>query len=362
MRRNKFILPSVTFVVTLIVGLLMVTITQQPPQQQITKTKAAELCCSIDAVKSHYSDWCSDPDPARASQTTMCNVNTTTINCQSGSQCGTQQCTSVRLVDHDPLANCGTLDVTQCGECTNLQACPVTPTQPPIPTDTPSERQTPIPQPSTTPKPTNTPVPSKTPIPSPTVTGMQPSNTPPATPTVTSVPPTNTPIPSNTPVPSATPSPAPNACGYTQCDSAHPCNNGLTCVTASNDKSYCAIPDYQDACKNNPSYDTCCRSTPNACGYTQCDSQHPCQNGLTCVTAKNDKSYCSKPENVTACKNSPSMDTCCAGPTPTPTEIVIAKGGVTNTPVPPTIPSAGTPIQWIVVAAPLLLVALGLLF
>lgn len=83
------------------------------------------------------------------------------------------------------------------------------------------------------------------------------------------------------------------------------------------------------------------------------------------MTAKNDKSYCARPENETQCKNNPTSDTCCAGPTPT--EILIAKGGPTNTAGPtksasPTIPSAGTPIQWFLIAAPLLLVALGLLF
>lgn len=238
-----------------------------------------------------------------------------------------------------------------CGTC-NVPEDKIPP--PPPPTNTPIPTNTVTPN---TPTPTATGVPN---TPTPTATGV-PNSTP--TPTATGVPntptPTSTGIP-NSPTPTITLTPAPNACGYTQCDSQHPCSSGLVCVTAKNDKSYCAKPEYQDACKNSPSTDTCCKAAPAACGYTQCDYEHPCTSGLICTTAKNDKSYCAKPENEQACKNNPNDTTCCSGPTPT--EIVIAKGGPTNTPPPPTIPSAGVPIHWAIIAAPILLVALGLIF
>ncbi len=350
MKNKNILLPIIIFISTIVIGLTAIIISENLKTQKVSlPSKAQEEKCTQSPQPGYPQPTCVPSDDGTVTEVQD-------LPCVGAGTCPNiyMRCTRTRRASgNDPLPNCGALSDWQC-DTSVCKACPTeeTPTQP--------ERSTPTPTPS------NTPAPSKTPVPSPTATGTPPSNTP--IPSATKIPPTHTPIPtntpilSNTPIPTFTPTPAPNACGYTQCDSAHPCNGGLTCVTAKNDKSYCAIPEYQDACKNNPSYDTCCRSTPNACGYTQCDSQHPCQNGLNCVTAKNDKSYCAKPENETACKNNPSMDSCCAGPTQAPTEIVIAKGGTTNTPVPPTIPSAGTPIQWIVVAAPLLLVALGLLF
>ena len=169
--------------------------------------------------------------------------------------------------------------------------------------------------PTATPTPTGT---DQTPTPSPTQTVTN-------TPTPTS---TNTPTPTTTltvtPSPTSFNTPAPQGCGYTPCSDSAPCGQGLTCVTADNSGKYCARPDYVPACKANPGVSTCCYA-PTA---------------------------------------GPSA-TPTSGPSATPTERVLAN--VTNTPgpsataAPTAIPAAGTPVQWIIVAVPLILVAMGLL-
>lgn len=155
---------------------------------------------------------------------------------------------------------------------------------------------------------------SSTEIPTPTVT-ITPSPTATEAPTPT---PTNTPIPTatSTPGPTATTAPVPVGCGVKACDNiTNPCRSGLTCVQANDGSNYCALPEYQTACRENPSLTSCCTAPGN---------------------------------------------------TPTPTEIVLVK--ITNTPQPtyvaaqPTVPSAGFRNFPIVLAIPAILLLLGLIF
>lgn len=119
------------------------------------------------------------------------------------------------------------------------------------------------PEPTATPTPpdvTNTPTPTDviTNTPTPTAT---PTNTPTATPTST---PTNTPTPTtppgqptNTPGPTSTPIPVP--CGTKSCDNTtNPCRDNYICVQANDGSNYCTSPDFQTACKANPTYNNCC--------------------------------------------------------------------------------------------------------
>lgn len=165
---------------------------------------------------------------------------------------------------------------------------PPTATPPPA-TPTPKVSNTPTPTPTPTPTGsiTNTPTPTSTPT-------ATPTSTPTATPTPTG---TLTPTPTGTltptPTPTATPSPTPqpHACGYTPCTSNTDCNSGLICVTSNNNgPKYCSLPQYQQACEQNPSVATCCNAPTNS---------------------------------------------------PTPTEIIIAKTSETPSPTTPEIPSAG---------------------
>lgn len=339
-KKNDLIIPVIVFTITLILGLLAVLIAEQTQKAKLT-TRARAY---------NYDD-------------DYCGTHTTSVEVSCGvANQGKQTCQRTYHYLKDIKEDCQVFDnperpTVACyqagwedGTCTPCSPPPEDRTPPPDNSPTPTTPPTATP----TTVLTNTPTPTKPA----TVTPSTPvTNTP--TPTSTSTP-TPTKTPTNTPIPSATPTPAPNACGYTQCDSQHPCNSGLICVTAKNDKSYCAKPDYQDACKNNPSYDTCCRAPGAACGYTQCDDEHPCQSGLVCVTAKNDKSYCSKPELQDACKNNNgSYSACCSNPTPT--EVYIAKGPTNTPPATPTIPSAGV-TQWAFLAIPFVIIALGLLF
>lgn len=105
------------------------------------------------------------------------------------------------------------------------------------------------------------------------------------------------------------------------------------------------------------------------CGVKACDNtSNPCQSGLICVHADDGSNYCALPEYQTACKTNPSLESCCTAPgnTPTPTEIIVVQN--TNTPQPtyvaaqPTVPSAGLKNLSVVLAIPTILLLLGLVF
>ncbi len=160
--------------------------------------------------------------------------------------------------------------------CQNAADCTCAATPTPTPPDV---TNTPTPTPTPTGVITNTPTPTRTPTPTPTAT-------PTSTPTGTIVP-SNTPTvtPTNTPGPSATPIPV--LCGTKDCDNVtNPCRTGYNCVQANDGSNYCTSPDFTDACKADPSYNSCC-TAPGA-------------------------------------------------PTATPTEIVLAQTTVTSPPVPVT--------------------------
>jgi hypothetical protein len=83
-----------------------------------------------------------------------------------------------------------------------------------------------------------------------------PTPTPRDNPTPTPTPPiTITVTPTNTPTPTP-----PLGCGETPCETSADCGIGvgLSCVTADDGEGYCAIPQYSQACAENPSVETCC--------------------------------------------------------------------------------------------------------
>lgn len=67
------------------------------------------------------------------------------------------------------------------------------------------------------------------------------------------------PSPSPTVAPSAVPTPQPLTCGALGCAGGTvSCGTGLICVQANNGSSYCALPQYANACQQSPSNAACC--------------------------------------------------------------------------------------------------------
>ncbi|MBI5127179.1 hypothetical protein HZA76_01860 [Candidatus Roizmanbacteria bacterium] len=117
---------------------------------------------------------------------------------------------------------------------------------------------------------TSTPVGTIVPVPSdvPTPTEILISQ---LSPTVvpTDVPPTEVPTevpttkPTDKPGPTATPIPV--LCGTKDCDDkTNPCRSGYLCVQAKDGSNYCTSPDFANACKANPSYNSCCTAPGSA--------------------------------------------------------------------------------------------------
>lgn len=69
------------------------------------------------------------------------------------------------------------------------------------------------------------------------------------------------PSPSPSVAPTSTPAPQQKDCAFS-CTTNADCKSGLICVTTSNGLSYCSMPQYQDACKQSPSANTCCQAPP----------------------------------------------------------------------------------------------------
>jgi hypothetical protein len=72
--------------------------------------------------------------------------------------------------------------------------------------------------------------------------------------------PTPTPVPSKTPTPTPTPAPQ-RVCGDS-CASSAECKSGLTCLKLPNGQGYCAKPEYQQYCIENPTIASCCEAPP----------------------------------------------------------------------------------------------------
>ena len=157
-----------------------------------------------------------------------------------GNFCGTVQ---VDKVDGNPHIDfCSRYDNSTC----NGQNQPTD-----TPTPTPTLTKTPTPTPTRTPTPTLTRTPTPTWTPTPTITV-----TPTVIPTGT-IPPSNTPTVTLTASPTATPIPV--LCGTKGCDNAtNPCISGYSCIQANDGSNYCSSPDFVNACKANPTYDSCC--------------------------------------------------------------------------------------------------------
>ncbi len=193
--------------------------------------------------------------------------------------------------NHQWNCNCKN-NVTECSDNTGGTSCGFN-----TPGGNPPE-DTPTPTPTGELSPTPTATPPATPTPTEVITNT-PTPTTTLTPTAT---PTGTPGPTatNTPGPSATPIPV--LCGTKDCDNAtNPCRSGYSCVQAKDGSNYCTSPDFADACKANPSYNSCC-TAPGA-------------------------------------------------PTATPTEIVLAKTSPTKVPV----PVSGEP-AWLMFIIPVLII------
>ena len=308
MKNKQILLPTLIFITTLIIGLVAIIVTEQFQQKKITTTPRAQVSCIT------------DPNSQCAPQ-----VKRMVVDCPINGGTGRQECDVKFSYTQDPV--CGT-----CVACGQPEPAPQSNCSPCIPdtTPTPPEERIITPEASPTPSPT-IPIATNTPTPSPTTPAATRTPTPSVTQPVASVTPSKTPTPSvTTPPPSPTHSPTPSAtpiphaCGYTPCDTAsNQCASGLICVKANDNKYYCAQPAYEAACKTSPSVSSCC-SAP-----TSTPTPGP--------------------------SNTPQP-----GPSNTPGVTTIAQA--TNTPAAPTIPSAGVPAAWFFVAAPLLLVVLGLLF
>lgn len=305
MKHNtKAIIPVSIFVITVILGLILIVISERLQKQPITYKSKAQV-------------------PESCNGFITCPPYTTTVKKDLGNGCyQTCKITYYAGLREDPVDNDndGIPDVPEseyrskfcaglgegnehasCGDSGEFDCSASV-------CDTPSVTVT-------------MPVATETPVPTVTqpVATVTPSSTP--TPSVTA-PPSATPSPTKTPTPSATP--IPHACGYTSCDTtSNPCSSGLICVTAKDNKNYCSQPAYEAACKANPSVATCCTAPTNTPTPGPSSTPRP-------------------------------------GPSSTPGITTIAQA--TNTPAAPTIPSAGVPAAWFFVAAPLLLVVLGLLF
>lgn len=177
----------------------------------------------------------------------------------SGQACGTyQQDFWIESIDGNTQCNFNLVGNTvgAWGLCQTGITCPIS-TLTPTPTiGTPTLTPTPTITSTSTPTPTATPVITNTPTPTPTST---PIPTATATPTTLPGQPTNTPAPTSTSTPGPTLTLIPVLCGTKDCDNAtNPCRSGYTCVQANDGSNYCTSPDFANACKSNPSYNSCC--------------------------------------------------------------------------------------------------------
>lgn len=133
--------------------------------------------------------------------------------------------------------------------------------------------------------------------------------------------PTNTPAPSTT----TAPSPTPPACGETCDDANHTCSQGMTCVLADNGKHYCAMPDLTEQCGKNPTKTNCCSAaTPTPiptkkpaslkCGETcVVGGNRTCDTDMTCV--QTDKGgVCAMNQFQQACRENGTYNFCCKAP------------------------------------------------
>jgi hypothetical protein len=164
-------------------------------------------------------------------------------------------------------------------------------------------------------------------------------------------------VPSPTPTP--TPTPEPSECGFTPCETNDQCEGDLICVTADDGEGYCAIEEFEEACAEDPSVESCCEEptptptptpTPESivCGELGCENNFDCDTGLICITADNGNNYCGEPDFKSACADNPSQTNCCeepdTTPTPTPTPTTTITGGQPD--IPEELPVAG-PEDWL---------------
>lgn len=151
-----------------------------------------------------------------------------------------------------------------------------------------------------------------------------------------------------TPTPEATPTPEPNQCGYTPCNTDVDCEGDLICIPGEGGIDICGMPEYQDTCQVNPSFETCCEAPPTptqaptstpvptsppaptstpapsptvpaGCNQT-CTADTDCSEGLTCYEGACRNPSC---ETVTDC--------ICPAPTPTPAPALPEAGTTTPT-------------------------------
>lgn len=255
---------------------------------------------------------------------TTASANTSSSSLFSGVQNSwtCQVCTCTSLTNGECRDNCTNMPCSQATvpACGQVDACP--PGQPSSQCGAAAENRimgTNCPNPTSPP---SSPTPARTNTPT---TTPRPSNTPTTTPR-----PSNTPTP--TPTPSPMPTPQPRSCGSIDCsNTSNPCQNGLVCITANDSRSYCSKPEYIQACKDNANGNTCCNAPastptptpqPRACGAIDCsNTNNPCQDGLVCISANNSKNYCVMPDYVQACKDNPTNSNCCSAQSSTPTPI-----------------------------------------
>jgi hypothetical protein len=257
---NKFFLIANLFLILLIsiIGFVYYNQTLQP-----TKPGAAQRKCSDIDNQTECNASCS---PTKSDgKSYACKWLSAQNKCiESGSECGrppggSGRCPPGKKPESDTFDHCNNCKAyCDCVDQVDIYYCPNY--------DYICENQNPK-QCKKENNPTNTPIPTRTPTPTPTRIVV--SNTPTPTPTrIISNTPTTTPIPTNTPTtppnqPTNTPGPTatlvPVPCGTKDCDDrTNPCRSGYICVQAHDGSNYCASPDFADACRANPSFQSCC--------------------------------------------------------------------------------------------------------
>lgn len=144
------------------------------------------------------------------------------------------------------------------------------------------------------------------------------------------------------------------ACGDA-CASSSECETidgeQLECVLEEGSRSgHCALPDFAEACADDPSESNCCESPDEdllACGEKNCSNSDDCEGDYVCVsTSETDDDgdivkYCADEDYLDECVDDPSTDNCCEAqntvtPTTTVTTTVTPTTTVTSTVTPKT--------------------------
>lgn len=293
---KKFIFLALILIGILVVSFLTTLFLMR--EKPALPSRATETMC----LATSFCSWSSD-DTATSFNVKIKDQTTNTVVLE--------KTTSEKKVYFTPIAGhtykCFVTSVNSCGpgdETSSTSTCQLI-TGTPSPTLTPSETPTPTPTGEITSTPTATP--TITPTPEFSVTPG-----PSLTPTLTL-----TPTKTLTPTPKTSATPIPVACGTKSCDNTtNPCRSGLNCVQANDGSNYCSLPEFEEACKENPTQQSCCTAPGNS------------------------------PTPTTESTNPP----------------ITQQAAATEQPEAPTIPASGNPANWLYYFIPAAILLLGLVF